>query len=368
VKIAIFWKYYDAYVRSFYERYPHAASQPYALQLDTLLDDCFNWPSSVARRLRDAGHDVQFIIANAQPLQRAWANEHGIAFPPDWPFSLPLRQVEAGRPDVLWINSAYQYFGEYLHKLKPLTRKLFGWIAAAVPPGLDLSPFDCILTSHPNIAEGFRRQSVPAEILLPAFEPKVLDHLGSATQDIEVSFIGGLTRDHSQREEVLKTLCQQTPIQLWGYGFGPGPVTGVRSFLRRARFALFPDRELGRRYRGQAWGLDMYRLLQRSRMTVNIHVDVAGGLAGNIRMFEATGMGTLLLNERAANLQTMFEPESEVVTYGSTDELAEKIQYYLAHDAERQQIAATGQRRTRKDHTTARRSQELLSIFEGHAG
>src|ERR1051325_8940187 len=166
MKITVFWKYYDAYLRSFYERFPQAASQPYQQQLDTILDDGFNWPFSVARRLKEAGHDVQFIIENAKPLQRAWAKEHDVAFPPlDWRFSIPRTQVEMHRPDALWVSSAHDHYGEYLRGLKQFCRKVFAWIAVPTPHAVDLSVFDCILTSHANIVEEFRPPAKAIEVL-----------------------------------------------------------------------------------------------------------------------------------------------------------------------------------------------------------
>jgi spore maturation protein CgeB len=87
-------------------------------------------------------------------------------------------------------------------------------------------------------------------------------------------------------------------------------------------------------------------------------------LAGNIRMFEATGVGTLLVTETASNLSQIFEPDQEVVTYRSKEEAVEKIRYCLAHENERRSIASAGQRRTLRDHNSRVRAQEVLRIFE----
>ena len=59
----------------------------------------------------------------------------------------------------------------------------------------------------------------------------------------------------------------------------------------------------------------MYRVLAQSRIAVNRHGDFAGGYAANMRMFEATGVGALLMTESAANLPDFFEPGREVVAY-----------------------------------------------------
>ena len=52
----------------------------------------------------------------------------------------------------------------------------------------------------------------------------------------------------------------------------------------------------------EVWGLDMYRALARSKITINRHINVAENNANNMRLFEATGTGSLLITDRKDNL------------------------------------------------------------------
>ena len=106
----------------------------------------------------------------------------------------------------------------------------------------------------------------------------------------------------------------------------------------------------------------MLRVLHQSRITLNHHIDVAGDYAGNIRLFEATGMGSLLVTDWKKNLHEMFEPDREIVAYRTPEECVEKVEYYLTHDDEREAIARAGQQRTLRDHTFRQRMQELEGI------
>jgi spore maturation protein CgeB len=81
-------------------------------------------------------------------------------------------------------------------------------------------------------------------------------------------------------------------------------------------------------------------------------------------MFEATGVGALLMTESATNLPDFFEPGREVVPYDSVDDLVDKIRYFLAHEEERRRIAAEGQRRTLTEHTYGRRIRQLAGMLE----
>ena len=119
-------------------------------------------------------------------------------------------------------------------------------------------------------------------------------------------------------------------------------------------------------YRGKAWGLEMYRILRSSKMTLNHHIDVAQHYANNMRLFEATGVGTLLITDWKENLHEMFEPGKEVVAYRSPDECVELIQYFLEHGDERESIAYAGQRRTLAEHTYHHRMLEFIDIVRKH--
>lgn len=51
-------------------------------------------------------------------------------------------------------------------------------------------------------------------------------------------------------------------------------------------------------------------------------------------------MGACLVTDWKENLHEMFEPEKEVVTYRSADEMVEKVNYLLAHDEEHEKYPA----------------------------
>jgi spore maturation protein CgeB len=108
----------------------------------------------------------------------------------------------------------------------------------------------------------------------------------------------------------------------------------------------------------------MFRILRGARIALNRHIEVAEDNANNMRLNEATGVGSLLLTDSKSNLAELFAPGEEVVTYVDADELVTKARYFLEHDDERRAIAAAGQRRTLSEHTYALRMEELVGILE----
>ena len=118
------------------------------------------------------------------------------------------------------------------------------------------------------------------------------------------------------------------------------------------------------RCRAPVFGLAMFDLLRRSDLTFNAHADVNAGESANMRLFEATGVGTCLLTDHGSNIADLFELDAEIVTYGSPGECIEKAEYLLAHGEERKAIAVAGRKRTLETHTTAHRCAEIDALLQ----
>jgi spore maturation protein CgeB len=146
---------------------------------------------------------------------------------------------------------------------------------------------------------------------------------------------------------LLERLCRESPIRIFGYGIEDVP----------------PASPIHERYEKEVWGLDMYRVLARSKITLNRHIAVAENYANNMRLYEATGMGAMLLTDMKDNLKDMFEPGREVETYSDADEAIAKINGLLRDPKRRADIAAAGRARTLRDHTYQMRMHELRDIL-----
>ena len=97
--------------------------------------------------------------------------------------------------------------------------------------------------------------------------------------------------------------------------------------------------------------MKMYRTLRRSRITLNRHIGIAGPYANNMRLFEATGVGSLLVTDLKTNIRDYFEPGVEVLTYDSMTEAADMCRWAIDNPDDARRIATAGQARTLRDHT-----------------
>jgi len=380
---------YPEFLGWLYTQHPGLENQPYKEQMWVRNQSLFGVADFYSTNLRRLGHEAWDVHANNQFMQKAWAKERdihveepspleqhaktvlhharGIAartplrylkplFLPVlrsldsqkvWFYDILAAQIKHYNPDILLNQAVDGISADFLKKMKAYVRLLVGQIASPLPQGGDDSRgYDLVISSLPNFVEHFRSHGVPSELNRFAFEPAVLSRVVNGGPEFPISFVGSLSPSHSSRVDLLAHLCSHLKINVWGCGMDGLPL----------------DSPIRSRYNGPAWGIEMYQILHTSRMTINNHIGIADSYANNMRLFEATGVGTLLITDWKVNLHEMFEPGKEVIAYRSAEECAELIQYYLEHDDERKAIARAGQQRTLGEHTYYHRVQELVEI------
>lgn len=92
-----------------------------------------------------------------------------------------------------------------------------------------------------------------------------------------------------------------------------------------------------------------YELHHRSKIAINNATTEL-----KWRAFECIGCGVLHLEREGSPVSRFFVPGTEYVTYTDMDDLVAKIQYYLEHEDERQQIAQAGYARYHREYSAAR--------------
>jgi len=372
VRIVLVDTYYRRFLSGHYADHPSLQSEPYESQLKSLVDARFGTSDFYSGHLKDLGWDASDLIVNCVPLQAAWARQNGLGsvslkFPiPHRFYRVPVlgrmlaafpglldivvAQIRAVKPDILFCHDLSFFPAGALNALKPEVRLIVGQIASPLPPRDFLAGYDLILTSFPHFVPEIAATGIASEYFRLGFEPRVATECGGMVRDIDVSFVGGVSRAHKSAIPLLEHLARHTPIRFFGYGADE-------------LSASSPIRE---KYEQEVWGLDMYRVMARSRITVNRHIGIARNNANNMRLYESTGMGALLVTERKDNLAGLFEPDREVAVYSDPEEAVDKINTLL-HEPERlAQIAAAGRARTLREHTYQERMRELTGILARH--
>lgn len=197
-------------------------------------------------------------------------------------------------------------------------------------------------------------------------------------RDLGVTFVGGYAPYRGWMVESLRKAG--ISVQTYGSGWpAANRHTPIRTILRRRlrqaglAIPLSPDGHVS-----QERMVDIFR---RSKINLNFSNGICwdirylassplavadtlrskkirDGIKG--RHFEINGCGGFQLTYYAEGLEKVYDIGKEIAIYVDADELVDKVNYYLAHDAEREEIATSGLARTQREHAISRR---LADVF-----
>jgi hypothetical protein len=362
---------YPGFLRQFYDKYPDWQNWIYQEWKRKWAGEWFGTADFFAKNLKPLGWTGDEVVINDINSQNLWMKGKGLtgkysdniftSWVPEsvknylgwrnWVKNILFEQIEIIHPDVVYMHDLSILDESDLRKVKRKSKLLVGQIACPLP--VNTSPFkeyQLLISSFPHYVTMFKNWGINSEYLKWCIESSIPKIIGEKPRTYGAVFIGGLIPAHGQGNRVLEKLAKQVPLDIWGYGENTlSPISPIRHY-----------------FHGQAWGKKMYEIFARSKIVVNRHINVARNVANNMRMFEATGMGALLITEDRPNLKDFFIPGREIVTYKNSGDLIEKVKYYLAHNSERAKIATAGQKRTLKDHTYKQRMKDLDRILKDY--
>ncbi len=150
--------------------------------------------------------------------------------------------------------------------------------------------------------------------------------------------------DIRQRSRALQALAP-VGVDVWGEGWAPHVRAGIH-----LRGSCDLKTQAG-------------AVLASSRIALNLARTLSDG--ANMRSFEIPAAGAFQLALYSDELASLFEDGREIVLFRTFEEARDKAAYYLAHDTERERIAAAGHERFLRDHTLDRRCRRMMELLRG---
>lgn len=363
---------YDSLISSFYRRNPDLKELSYSDHKNFLIDYCPVHLNSFSSHMRNLGHECEEIVYDLESLQKSWAYENNVKYGPvNWKEDIMMEQIFAFKPELIFFQGAPVFSGWLLTRIKELIPSVQKVVVHNGNPGniKDNRGIDLILGCIPSITDYFIKLGANSKTLYYYFDEKVLQSLNnlqffgnSIDKEIESSFVGfsgfgGLGNTHSSRFMFLESLLENTNIEMWlieGSKRDPNLNIDTIPLLQQ-----YPNRC----HQG-VMGLDMYNILQKSTICLNKHGALTFGNVGNMRIFEATGVGSCLVTDTAKNMDDLFEPDHEVITYKSTEECLEKLKYLSLNLSEAKKIGQNAQKKALQYHSLKQRCDLLNEYFQ----
>lgn len=188
--------------------------------------------------------------------------------------------------------------------------------------------------------------------------------------DYDVVYLGAkLGKKRWFIDNVLSPLRKKFRVGL----FGPGWTLSdnfLRALSKACRKATFYD--LAGWVDGRRLALppqDENRLYSSAKISLNFHEREEDGSQPhyivNQRAFKIPACGGFQICDHVPALDKYFNKEELVTAYLDPYDWIEKVEYYLSHEQERQQIRSNGTKRALRDHMSTNRVQQVLRLIDG---
>jgi hypothetical protein len=281
-----------------------------------------------------------FANGNDTEMQRVWAIEHGMSHRASLPEILKA-QIENHRAEVFYNHDTTGWSAEFIKDLPGCVKCKIAWHAVGYT---DLTFYHRVVCNFPSILSDMRRRGCQVDYFVPAYDPELSPFVGRKDRPIDVLFVGGYSRHHKQRVDILERVAKLSRD------------CKVVYHLDRSRLCRLAESPIGRLLplakhrrpesirliaKDGKFGRDYYELLSSAKIVLNGAIDVSGEDRGNMRCFETLGAGSLLLSDQGNYPDGMSDGKT-ITTYRSPEHAVQRVRTFLDAADERLAIARAG--------------------------
>jgi spore maturation protein CgeB len=324
----------------------------YQEQYEYLFNNFLVWPVNYESYFNQIGYEAHHIAYNAQTLQKQWAIENQIST--DDYFKILIEQIKHFKPEIVFIQSPAIFDNkiDFLKEIKqhfPYIKLTVAFRCAPLVNSLQvLKNVDLVLTcSKLCVNQYYKNYGLKSELIQHAFDQKVLEYIPKIEKKInKVAFAGNVIKRkdfHLNRDKILnELLLKNIPLDI---------------------YSDIVEGDLKKVSKSAKYGLEYFKLISQYNINLNIHIDASKNFAGNMTLFEVTGMGGLLLTDYKDDLKDFFTDEKEIITFKNINEAKEKINWFLQHPESAKEIGENAQKKVFKNYTVLQRVKQLDYIF-----
>ena len=349
------------------------------LKYDSLLKKYFKQNYSVSNYITEELKKKKYkcfeIVSNFDLLQNKWLKEFG-NFTSNK--EVILQQIEYYKPNIVFIGNADIAKKKLINEIKALefVKHIFCFHCAPLKKNIleNLEEIDTIVTCTEGYKKFFQKKLNKKALLIQHSFPKNIS-VKSKKRDIDITFIGSIFLGkglHDYRVEILYALISKFKNNYIAINFSKYFFLILFLEVIKSIFKLQILKKLNFFYKilyiyfnskTPIFGTNNFEILSRSKILINTHIDDTK-YAGNMRLFEGTGLGCMMITDSKRGLKKLFKIGKEIVTFKNTKDLINKCNYYLSNDLILKKIAQNGKNRTLLFHNYEKRIKILNNYIK----
>jgi glycosyltransferase involved in cell wall biosynthesis len=381
IKLLKITPFYSQVIERCYNNDKELAYKDYNTQYDQIMSSLFGWADFWKLNLDKLNlFETIEIISNSKQLQTTWAKENQIEYSEEnWLLDIIESQIKFYQPDILFAHDYWHITNDFLKRIKKEVSSIklvMGWDGLLYNDINFYKEWDLILSPSQECANYYQNNGKLGYYFTFGFEKTILDKIQvNETKKYNTSFVGSVILEknyHLNRFNLLGYVSGKIDLDLWASSFFQ------KNQIHQWQPYRYPQRQrlkqgkwkewlyiwrLSRINKGELFGKDMYQALSDSKITINNHIDLAGNNAVNIRLYEATGIGSCLVTDWKDNIVNIFKPDEEIIVYKSPQECVDKIKYLLKNEKERKKIAQAGQKKTLENYSFEKRIKDFVTFL-----
>jgi hypothetical protein len=324
-------------------------------QIRELIKPCATFADKIGAfvRFREAGCHILlpvdqqaewafFTNGDDAELQRVWAREQGLSSRVSLA-NILRAQIEAHRADVFYNLDATGWPSDFVKSLPGCVKRVIGWHALPFQ-NVSFSGYDLLVCNFPSTLAGLKQQGYRTAYFFPGYDSELAPFALRQDRPVDVLFVGGYSRHHKQRAAVLEAVAKMAGEY------------SIVFHLDRSRLCRLAESTLGRALplakhrrplairavtREPTFGRDYYEVLSSAKIVLNGSIDMPSTDRGNMRCFEASGSGALLLTDEG-NYPDGFCDGRTMVTYNSPEHALGQINMLLKNPEQLSRVACAG--------------------------
>jgi spore maturation protein CgeB len=362
---------YQNYIDAFYGENPILKETTYKEQRSALIHDGFPWIFSWSTHNTDKNIEIFETVHNCEWLQNRWASEKKLKT--QCQIEIIIEQIKYYQPQVCVLYPPELFTLNVRSRIqKSVSHNLiFVSYDGMNRKNVEIySGFDLIITCSKFISDFYTQKGLLTYTLPFCFDSKILNRINTnVSHQYNIGFSGSIFPNvHNDRYQLLNFLSKHQKISIRSdfatdRKYNLLAKNHIKRLLRSRDISTYFDQaRISSMNKGSVYGLDMYQFFNNTKIGLNMHGDKID-FAANVRMYEITGAGSCLLTDWKKNIEEIFIPDKEVITYNSFDEAKDKIKFLLKNDAYRNKIAKAGQRRTLDEYSYDKSIKKLMNFL-----